>query len=188
MFDLPLWAELVCALLIMDLIGSYAIHWIEHKISFLWKFHVIHHTDQNVDTTTALRHHPGESIFRAIFTIIAVIVAGAPIWMVMFYQSLSALFSQLNHANIFIPKKVSILLGWVFVLPEMHRIHHHFERPITDTNYGNIFSFWDRIFGTYHSMSIEEVQFGLDVYTTDTNDIKKLLKVPFEKNSYRENT
>ena len=181
----PVWVQLIIGLLIMDLVGAWFIHWIEHKIPFLWKFHVIHHSDEKVDTTTALRHHPGESVFRATFTLLAVILSGAPMWMVMLYQSMSAVLSQFNHANIRLPDWLDKMLKLIIITPNMHRIHHHFERPVTDTNYGNIFSFWDRIFGTYHNMKPEEIIFGLDVYEGDTQHLGKLLMVPIEKKKYR---
>lgn len=185
LFTIPIWAKLIIGLLVLDLIGAYTIHWVEHKVPFMWKFHVIHHSDEKVDTTTALRHHPGESVFRATFTILAVLLAGAPMWMVMLYQSCSAVLSQFNHANMKMPKWLDRTIRTIIVTPNMHRIHHHFERPQTDTNYGNIFSFWDRIFGTYHDMPAEEIVFGLDVFEGDTQNLGKLLKVPVEKASYR---
>ncbi|MEJ7681541.1 MAG: sterol desaturase family protein [Segetibacter sp.] len=92
LIKMPLWATLITGLLLMDLISAYLIHWIEHKVKWMWKFHMIHHADTYVDTTTANRHHPGESVFRAAFTTLAVLICGAPIWVVMLYQTLSALF------------------------------------------------------------------------------------------------
>ena len=185
LFSMPIWVKLIIGLLVMDLVGAYLIHWIEHKVPFMWRFHVIHHSDEKVDTTTALRHHPGESIFRATFTTLAVLLAGAPIWMVMLYQSISAVLSQFNHANVKLPRWLDKTIRVLIVTPGMHRIHHHFERPQTDTNYGNIFSFWDRIFGTYHDMKAEDVVFGLDVFTGETQKLGKLLKIPIEKKTYR---
>ena len=103
--DLPLWVQLVVGVLLMDLIGAYFIHWAEHKVKWMWKFHVVHHSDTTVDVTTGLRHHPGETVFRISFTILAIIVIGAPMWIIMFYQSMSVLFAHLTHANINMPKK-----------------------------------------------------------------------------------
>lgn len=180
--NLPLWATIILGLLLLDLISAYFIHWIEHKVKWMWKFHMIHHADTHVDTTTANRHHPGESVFRAVFTLIAVIVSGSPIWLVMMYQSLSVIFSQFNHANIKFPPKIDRVVRWMFVTPGMHLIHHHYVRPETDTNYGNIFSFWDRIFGTYHNRPTETLSYGLDVLEDrNDSDIKSLLKLPFDK-------
>lgn len=180
---MPLWIELVAGMLLLDLVGAYVIHLIEHKVKWMWKFHMVHHADTSVDTTTANRHHPGESVFRAVFTTIAVFITGAPIWLVMLYQSVSVVLSQFNHANINMPERIDKPLRWIIVTPNMHRVHHHFVRPQTDSNYSNIFSIWDRIFGTYNATPMKDIHYGLDVLQ-DKNDgsIAAMLKVPFDKN------
>ena len=180
---LPLLYELIIGLMLMDLIGAYLVHMIEHKVKFLWKFHMVHHADVFVDTTTANRHHPGESVIRAVFAILAVVVLGAPMWLVMLYQSASVVLSQFNHANIYIPKWFDKTVGLILVSPNMHRVHHHVTRPQTDSNYGNIFSFWDRLFHTYDASSMDQIQYGLDVLDNEKyGDIRYQLKMPFDKN------
>jgi sterol desaturase/sphingolipid hydroxylase (fatty acid hydroxylase superfamily) len=181
-FTLPLWLFCLPGLLLLDLIGAWLIHWLQHQVKWMWKFHLIHHSDTWVDTTTANRHHPGESIFRALFTLLAVIISGAPVWLVFLYQSLSVLFSQFNHANISLPKWLDRLIAWVIVSPDMHKVHHHSEQPLTDTNYGNIFSFWDRLFGTYAFVNdTRTLHYGIDTYPKEeeNNRMNKLLKIPF---------
>jgi sterol desaturase/sphingolipid hydroxylase (fatty acid hydroxylase superfamily) len=183
LINLPDWAFLLLGLLVLDLVGAWLIHFIEHKIKVLWKFHIIHHADTQVDTTTANRHHPGESVFRAIFTILGVLICGAPIWLVMLYQSLSAAFSQFNHANIRLPKKLDNMISWLIVSPDMHKIHHHFERPQTDTNFGNIFSIWDRLFGTFDQTPVGQIKYGLDVIDNSRDeDLAYQIQIPFDKN------
>lgn len=179
--DMPLWLYFVVGLLLLDLIGAYLVHFAEHKVRWMWRFHLIHHTDAFVDTTTANRHHPGESVFRFIFTVIGVVLAGTPIYIVMAYQSMSAALSQFNHANIQFPKWLDNLLSWVIVTPGMHRVHHHYVLPYTDSNYGNIFSVWDRLFGTYKKMDNDKIVFGIDTYPepADHANLWQLLKIPF---------
>ncbi|HEY6977000.1 MAG TPA: sterol desaturase family protein [Chitinophagaceae bacterium] len=178
---LPLWLELILGLMLLDLIGAYTIHYIQHKIKWMWKFHMIHHADTHVDTTTANRHHPGESVFRAVFAVIAVFVTGAPVWMIMLYQSLSVVLAQFNHANIKMNPKLDKALRLVFVTPNMHRVHHHYVRPETDSNYGNIFSLWDKLFGTYRYRPTNELVYGLDVLKTHNDEnLKDQLKIPFD--------
>ncbi|TXF86690.1 sterol desaturase family protein [Neolewinella aurantiaca] len=181
--NLPVWAVLVLGLPLLDLIGAYAAHWTEHRIPVLWRFHLIHHTDQHIDTTSANRHHPGESVIRFIFTTAAVLIVGAPIWLVFLYQSLSVVLSQFNHANIVVPKWINKVLSPVLVTPDMHRVHHHYRMPYTDTNFGNIFSFWDRIFGTYSEVDNTKLIYGVDTHMdlADHSDIGHMLKVPFVK-------
>ncbi len=177
----PVWVTLLLGLMMLDLIGAYLIHWIEHKVKWMWKFHMIHHADTHVDTTTANRHHPGESVFRAVFTVLAVLVSGSPMWLVMLYQSLSVVLSQFNHANIRMAPWLSQGIGWLIVTPAMHRVHHHFIRPETDSNYGNIFPFWDRLFGTYSKTSTDKLHYGLDVLEGRNDEsLKDQLRLPFD--------
>ena len=180
--DLPVWAMLIAGLPLLDLIGAYAAHWTEHRVPVLWRFHLVHHTDQNVDTTTANRHHPGESVIRFVFTVAAVLIVGAPIWLVFLYQSLSVVLSQFNHANITMPRWLYRALDWVIVTPDMHRVHHHYQLPLTDTNFGNIFSFWDRLFGTYAAVDNRELVYGVDTHMeeADHGDIGRMLRIPFK--------
>jgi len=180
--QLPLWAEAILGLLLLDLIGAYLIHYLEHRVRWMWRFHIIHHSDPYVDTTTANRHHPVESVFRAIFTTLAVLIAGAPMWLVMLYQSLSVLFSQFNHANIRLPEKVDKWLSYLIVSPNMHKVHHHYRLPLTDTNYGNIFSIWDRLFGTYAFCPPQKLHYGIDTHPKEEEHsrILRLLSIPFE--------
>jgi sterol desaturase/sphingolipid hydroxylase (fatty acid hydroxylase superfamily) len=179
---MPLWLLVILGLLILDLISSYLIHWIQHKVKWMWKFHIVHHADTFVDTTTANRHHPGESIFRATFTLLAVLISGVPVGVVMLYQSVSVVLSQFNHANISLPKWLDKSISWLIVSPDMHKVHHHFIRPETDTNYGNIFSIWDRIFGTYHATPREHIKYGLDVLEgKNVHNLKEQLRIPFDK-------
>lgn len=180
--NLPLWLQLIAGLLLLDLIGAYSIHLIQHKVKWMWKFHMVHHADTHVDTTTANRHHPGESVFRAVFAIIAVFFVGSPIWLVMLYQTLSAVLSQFNHANIKMPSTLDSMLRTVIVSPNMHRTHHHYMRPETDSNYGNIFSFWDKLFGTYHFTHPSQLHYGLDVLQGRNDEsLKEQLKIPFDQ-------
>jgi sterol desaturase/sphingolipid hydroxylase (fatty acid hydroxylase superfamily) len=179
----------IVGLLLLDLIGAYLAHLVEHKVKFLWRFHLIHHTDTWVDTTSANRHHPGESVIRFAFTVLAVCIVGSPMWMVFLYQSLSVAFSQFNHANIPLPKTVDKLLSYFIISPDMHKVHHHYQLPYTDSNYGNIFSVWDRLFGTYLYLDRTKIVYGVDTHmkTEENNQLDNLLKIPFQKHRSPQN-
>lgn len=181
--EMPLLWYTIIGLLLLDLIGAYFVHWAEHKVKWMWRFHLVHHTDTNVDTTTANRHHPGESVFRFVFTTAGVVICGAPIYLIFLYQSLSAALSQFNHANIRFPGRLDDVLSWVLVTPRMHRVHHHYVLPYTDSNYGNIFSIWDRLFGTFAKMDNEKIVFGIDTHlsATEHSELGNLLKMPFQR-------
>jgi len=183
-FELPLFVEVIISLLILDLVGAYLVHFVEHKVPWMWKFHVIHHSDKNVDVTTGLRHHPGETVFRILFTILGVYVSGASIGIVMLYQSLSVLFAHLTHANISLPQNLDRIISYLFVTPNMHKVHHHYKQPLTDSNYGNIFSIWDRVFGTYTYVSdSKSLTYGIDTHINDRkiDSFTNLLLIPFKK-------
>lgn len=181
--QMPLWAFTIVGLLVLDLVGAWFIHWTEHKVRWMWRFHLIHHSDTYVDTTTANRHHPGESVFRFVFTTMAVFVSGAPMWLVMMYQAMSVAISQFNHANIQLPTWADDILSWVLVTPNMHHVHHHYVLPYTDSNYGNIFSIWDRLFGTFMKLDPNKLIYGIDTHMKpeENEQIGSLLKIPFEE-------
>lgn len=181
--NLPLWAEVILGVILLDFVGAYLPHYTEHKIKPLWMIHLVHHSDPNVDTTTANRHHPLESIVRFFFTLLGVFVLGTSIGIIMLYQALSVVSSQFNHANIKLPKKVDQWISYFMVSPDMHKIHHHYRLPYTDTNYGNIFSIWDRLLGTFSYYDREKIIYGVDVLPNEKKNTKiiSLLKQPFEK-------
>ncbi len=181
--EMNIWIYMLLGLLLLDLIGAWVAHWVQHKTKWMWRFHLIHHTDTWIDTTSANRHHPGESVIRFVFTTLAVFIIGSPMWMVFLYQSLSVVFSQFNHANISLPRKVDRLLSYIIVSPDMHKVHHHYVMPYTDTNYGNIFSIWDRLFGTFSILERDRIIYGVDTHMDPTqhNNLENLLKIPFQK-------
>ena len=186
--EMPLWLYVILGLLLMDFIGAYLAHYTEHKVKPLWMVHLVHHSDHNVDTTTANRHHPLESVIRFVFTLAGVFIIGAPIGIVMLYQSMSLIATQFTHANIKMPKKLDEVLSYVLVSPDMHKVHHHNVLPYTDSNYGNIFSIWDRLFGTYMKLDREQIVYGVDTFPNEieNSSLKHLLKQPFH--SYRKPT
>lgn len=180
--EMPLWLEVTLGLMLLDLVGAYLAHWTEHKVKPLWMIHLVHHSDHKVDTTTANRHHPLESFIRFGFTLFGIFIIGANMGIVMLYQSLSLVLTQFNHANIKLPKKLDLFLSYFIVSPDMHKTHHHYRLPYTDANFGNIFSFWDRLFGTYLPFDREKLVYGVDVFFDEeaNGKIKTLLKQPFQ--------
>jgi sterol desaturase/sphingolipid hydroxylase (fatty acid hydroxylase superfamily) len=183
LIELPTWMKVLLGIMLLDLIGAWLIHWIEHNVKWMWGFHIIHHTDRYVDVTTGLRHHPGESIFRLLFTALAVFVSGASFGTVMLYQTFSAFFAHLTHANIKAIPWLDKILSVVFVTPHFHKIHHHYILPHTDRNYGNIFSLWDHLFNTSITIkNMDELTYGLDTHMDqkETSNIKSMMKIPFK--------
>lgn len=177
------WTYALVGLLLMDFIGAYLAHYTEHKVKLLWRFHLIHHSDTYIDTTSGNRHHPGESVIRFVFTTLGVLIVGSPMWLVFMYQTLSVVATQVTHANICLPKKIDKLMSLILVSPDMHKIHHHYKLPYTDSNYGNIFSIWDRIFGTFSYTERETIIYGIDTHMMpeENNNLLSLLKIPFQE-------
>lgn len=173
---------IIISVLALDF-SSWLVHWTMHKVKPLWGFHLVHHTDNNVDVTTGLRHHPGDSVLRGIFFLLLIFVSGAPMYGVMIYQTLLVLATAFTHANIRLPQRLDNVLSYFLVSPNMHKVHHHWKQPYTDSNYGAVFSIWDRIFGTYKSLDPKEIHYGLDRYYSNEKDedLIALLKKPFEK-------
>ena len=186
--NMPLWLYAVLGVLLLDFLGAYLAHFVEHKVKPLWMIHLVHHTDHKVDTTTANRHHPLESMIRFLFTLLGVFAVGTPIAIVMLYQSMSLIFTQFTHANIKLPKTIDKLLSYLIVSPDMHKIHHHYMLPYTDSNYGNIFSIWDRIFGTFSYLDRDKIVYGVDTFPDEVTNssLVELLKQPFQ--GYRKPT
>ena len=178
---LPLWAQVVLTLFVMDLFAQYIPHYLMHKVKPLWRFHVVHHSDTHVDVSTGTRHHPGEWIIRESFTIIGIIVMGIPVGLYFMHRSFQALFTYFNHANIQLPKWLDRTIGLVFVSPDMHKFHHHHKRPWTDMNFANSFSLWDRLFGTLVYDDTKKIRYGIDTLDDALDEnIAFQLKVPFD--------
>ena len=182
MIPMPVWLNLLLGIFFLDFFGQYWPHLMMHRIKWMWKFHMVHHSDTKVDVTTGTRHHPGEWLFRECSTIIGILVLGIPIAYYFLYRSLAGLFTHFNHANVRIPMAVDKPISWIFVSPNMHKAHHHYKRPLTDTNYSNIFSLWDRIFGTFVYEDPKNLQYGLDVLEgKDDENIGYQFRIPFDK-------
>lgn len=176
-------ATILISFLILDFFGGWLVHWTEHQLKILWRFHIVHHADNNVDVTTGLRHHPIESVLRGAFFFAAILLSGAPMYAVMIYQTVLIIFTGFTHANISLPRKIDAAISWILVSPNMHKVHHHRIQPYTDSNYGAVLSVWDRLFGTYRALDPSQIRYGLDRHYPNEQDehFLMLLKKPFGK-------
>ena len=175
-------AVILISALVLDLFGGWLSHMIEHKVALFWRMHIIHHSDNNVDVTSGLRHHPLESVWRGLFFLAGLALSGAPIYGVMIYQTVLTIFVGFTHANISLPPALDKIISWVLVSPNMHKVHHHWKQPYTDSNYGAVFSIYDRLFGTFMYLDPKEIKYGLDRYYPNEQDenLLALLRRPFE--------
>ena len=178
---LQYFAQIIFGVLALDLFAYFA-HVLLHKSWLGWQFHRVHHSENAVDVTTAFRQHPGETVWRILWQLAAIVVFGIPLWVVIVYLIFSGLNAELEHANIRVNPQIDRLLRLLVVTPNMHKVHHSRNQRETDSNYSNIFSIWDRLFGTYTSA----IDFGRLKYGLDGFDVKErqtltgLLKMPFK--------
>lgn len=174
---------IIISFFVLDFFGGWLVHITEHKVPILWRFHVVHHADNNVDVTSGLRHHPVESVLRGVFFFMGIAVSGAPMYAVMIFQTILVFATAFTHANIRLPQWLDTSLSYFFVSPNMHKVHHHWKQPYTDSNYGAVLSIWDRILGTFKFLEPSSIRYGLDRYYPNEHDedFGKLLKSPFKK-------
>lgn len=179
-FALPAGAQLLTAVLVLDL-SFYVAHVAMHEVAWLWRFHRVHHSDPAVDVTTTIRQHPGETVIRYVAIAAFALPLGASPGAFAIYQLLAALSGLLEHANIRLPARLNERLALVFTWADMHKVHHARAAAFTNTNYGNLVSFWDRLFGTFtparHGRAVVYGLDGLDDAVTQTTS--GLLRLPF---------
>lgn len=174
-----LWAKYLLGFLFLDLM-DYLYHVLMHKTGIFWQFHQVHHTDDVVDVSTTLREHPGETFIRVSFLVLFVFLSGAPIGLLILRQTIQTISNLIAHTQLRLPAKMERFLGFILVTPHIHSIHHHDVLPYTDSNYGDVLSIWDRMFGTYKELNKNEICHGLDVISPDqASCFKKLIKIPF---------
>lgn len=179
---LPPLAMLAIAFVVLDA-ATYACHRSMHWLPPLWRAHRVHHADPLVDVTTSLRQHPIEGLWRFLFVMAPAWALGVPAEAVAIYRVVSALNSLAEHMDVKIWEPLDTTLSWMFCTPNMHKVHHAREAALTDTNYGNIFSIFDRVFGTFTPPSpVRDIDYGLE--GCDGLELQRfgaLLRLPFRE-------
>ena len=171
----------VIALLALDG-ATYLVHRLLHQVPVLWRVHLVHHIDAAVDATTAFRQHPIEGVLRFAFIAATAWTLGVPPAAIALYRLLGALNSVLEHANIRVPRALDRALVWFWVTPDMHKVHHSRDRVETDSNYANLFSFFDRVFRTFTPSSRGPfVRYGIKGYdAAEHQSIGAVLRLAFQ--------
>ncbi|HEX6144638.1 MAG TPA: sterol desaturase family protein [Geminicoccaceae bacterium] len=139
------WPGLLLDLVLLDF-WIYWWHRANHEIPLLWRFHRVHHLDEMLDTTTALRFHFGEVALSAVVRALVIIVFDLPLASVVVFEALVLACAIFHHSDARLPEGLERLLARVIITPSIHWVHHHAIRSDTDSNYGTIFSFWDPLF------------------------------------------
>jgi sterol desaturase/sphingolipid hydroxylase (fatty acid hydroxylase superfamily) len=177
------WQQIIVTFIVLDLF-YYLYHYFMHKLKFAWRFHAVHHSDKVMNVSTSLREHPGETLIRLGHYMLGCWLLGTTFWILTLHSFIQIITKIIVHSNWRLPDNVDKWVSYIFLTPNMHHVHHHAEQPYTDSNYGDLFSVWDRAFGTFRYLPANEVKFGLDVELFEDEEqlkFKKLIKVPFTK-------
>jgi sterol desaturase/sphingolipid hydroxylase (fatty acid hydroxylase superfamily) len=180
--ELPYWLAFVLSILLLDL-GHYLIHYAFHRIPVLWRMHRLHHTDQDFDVTTAVRFHPFEAALEPGMNLVVVLLLGPPILAVLLFQFSYLITIFWVHGNLRMPGDTDRYLRWLLVTPDMHRTHHSQDSAESNSNYGGLFSVWDRLLGNYvdgPALGHEGMAIGQPGFTgPEHNRIDMMLMNPF---------
>ncbi len=178
--------HIIFSILILDLF-IYLWHRANHNIAFLWRFHKIHHLDRSLDVTSSVRFHFIEVMISALIRLVVIFLFGISFAHVLIFEAMVFIASSFQHSNINLNKRFEKNLSYLIVTPSIHFIHHEKEMANTNSNYGTIFSFWDRIFGSSNQniernqdMDIGLKEMGSGEYLPDLK-LLDLLKAPFKK-------
>jgi sterol desaturase/sphingolipid hydroxylase (fatty acid hydroxylase superfamily) len=162
---------------------NYVFHRLSHAVPILWRLHAIHHSDQHVTAVTGQLHHPLEVVVSYVFLLFLYVALGVPVVVAIIYGLVYAVFNAFAHADIALPRGLDRRLRWIIVTPDLHRTHHSSDMREGNSNFGQIFTIWDRLFGTYvdrPTMPEAELRMGLPVGSRPANfKASALLAYPF---------
>ena len=181
--NFPIWIEIILTVIILDFI-IWGQHLLSHKIPFVWRFHRMHHTDRDLDVTTAVRFHPFEIIFSMFIKITAIYILGASAIAVIIFEIMLNGMAMFNHANLRIPLKIENILRKFIVTPDLHRIHHSIYIDEHNKNFGFSLSIWDKIFKCYLDQPRDghkDMKLGLKWQNDKPTKLGWSLWIPFKK-------
>ncbi|QEG37248.1 sterol desaturase family protein [Bythopirellula goksoeyrii] len=148
--ETPYWLAVLVSVILLDLV-IYWQHVLFHLVPFLWRFHLVHHADLDIDVTTGLRFHTIEIFLSLGIKAVAIVLLGAPPVAVVAFEVLLNATSMFNHSNVQLALGIDAVLRWLVVTPDMHRVHHSWRERETNSNYGFNLPWWDRLFRTYRA-------------------------------------
>lgn len=179
-------AAALCTVVLGLDFSYYAAHIGMHRLPLLWRFHRVHHSDQALDVTSSIRQHPGESLYRYMVIAAVALPLGASPEAFAVYRVASAVNALIEHANIRVPRWLGIALSWVTTWPDVHKVHHSRLQEETDSNFGNLFSWWDRLFSTFKAAPpAARIAIGLDGHDApEQQTTRGLLAMPFAERPF----
>lgn len=160
------WVEGALAVVLLDF-AIWAQHVALHYVPWLWRLHRVHHTDRDLDATSGVRFHPVEIAVSLLWKAVIILALGPSVLAVIIFEVVLNASAIFTHSNIALPKRIDRIMRWVFVTPDMHRIHHSVAQPETNSNFGFNLSVWDRMFRTYRREARGELTLGLSDYQSD---------------------
>jgi sterol desaturase/sphingolipid hydroxylase (fatty acid hydroxylase superfamily) len=174
--------KIIAGVLLLDL-ADYVSHTLQHRIPFLWWFHRVHHSDLHLNSSSSQRFHPLDVVVaQGVAMCAIVLIGGIPMTAVVIYGTLALLLLVPQHSNIRMPDWVEKYGSYVFVTPGWHKIHHSSDQRQTDSHFCDVFTFWDRIFGTWHKVKPHEIKYGLKEFSEDRqHKVGYLMLSPFKK-------
>ena len=180
--EIPIWLKILVTVAFMDFM-LYVWHLLNHEMPFLWRFHRVHHSDLNMDVSTATRFHAGELAISAVIKISLIFFLGANPLGVLIFESALVMCAQFHHSSLKVPKWFETIFWILFVPPSMHRIHHSVVIKERNTNYGTIFSLWDRFLGTLLSdVDQSGIRIGVGAYPIPEKlNFHQLMIMPFAR-------
>jgi sterol desaturase/sphingolipid hydroxylase (fatty acid hydroxylase superfamily) len=173
------WPGLVADVLLLDF-WIYWWHRANHEVGILWRFHSVHHFDELLDSTTALRFHFGEVFLSALARAPVIILLGMPLASVITFEALLMVATIFHHSDARLPHRLEAALARVVITPSIHWVHHHKVRADTDSNYGTIFSFWDPLFRS-RSRTRRWREMPIGVEGAHERPLLRLITAPFER-------
>lgn len=176
---LPVFLQIAVSILILDY-AFYLWHLISHRQNFLWRFHLVHHTDLDLDASTAFRFHFAELTLASVFRILVVIIFGIQPFQLVLFEVIMLVCVLFHHSNMRLPKRFEVLLWRVLITPRLHGIHHSMLQPETNSNFGTVFSFWDRLHRTRIVNVVQrQITIGVPAYQKELT-LWQLLGLPFQ--------
>jgi sterol desaturase/sphingolipid hydroxylase (fatty acid hydroxylase superfamily) len=177
---LPVWLETALAVVLLDY-TLYIWHVLTHKVPLLWRFHLVHHADLDLDASTALRFHFGELVLSSPWRASQIVLIGVSPFALSMWQMLLLISILFHHSNVRLPTEAERQLSVLIVTPRMHGIHHSMVREETDSNWSSGLTVWDRIHGTIRlDVSQDEITIGVPAYPRPEDvELLKSLAMPF---------
>lgn len=182
LLHLPVWLETALAVLLLDY-SLYIWHMLTHKVRFLWRFHVVHHVDLDLDASTAVRFHFGELVLSVPWRAGQILAIGVSPLAFSVWQTLLLVSILFHHSNVRLPVGTERWLNLLIVTPRMHGIHHSMVREETDSNWSSGLTVWDRLHNTIHlSVAQDEITIGIPAYREPADvELLKILALPFSE-------